>query len=152
MPAWGIVQSAPDEFSMYVSEHYGWPDNRLRRVTVRRHGFAAAHAGAAGGEFTTRVVKFGGDTLILNYATSAAGSVEVEIQDEHGAAIPGFTLADVEPLYGDELDAPVSWKSKARLAELIGKPVRFRFVLNDADLFAIQTRAASPKSGSKTGG
>ena len=48
MPAWGIVQTSPDEFSMYVSEHYAWPDNRLRRVTVRRHGFSSAHAGFLG--------------------------------------------------------------------------------------------------------
>ena len=60
MPAWGIVQTSPNEFSMYVSEHYRWPDNRLRRVTVRRHGFVAAHADAKGGEFTTPVLKFAG--------------------------------------------------------------------------------------------
>ena len=64
MPAWGIVQTSPDEFSMYVSEHYRWPDNRLRRVTVRRHGFASVHAGFGGGEFTTPVLTFGGDRLV----------------------------------------------------------------------------------------
>jgi hypothetical protein len=139
MPAWGIVQTSPDEFSMYVSEHYGWPDNRLRRVTVRRHGFAAAHAGADGGEFTTRVLKFAGEQLVLNYATSAAGSVQVEIQDDEGTAIPGYMHSDMDPLYGDELDAAVTWKSKSTLSELAGQPVRLRFVLRDADLFAFRT-------------
>jgi hypothetical protein len=139
MPAWGIVQTSPDEFSMYVSEHYGWADNRLRRVTVRRHGFASAHAGYSGGEFTTRVLKFAGDQLVLNYATSAGGSVQVEIQDENGAVVPGFALADMDQLYGDELDAVVRWKSKRNISELAGRPVRFRFALDDADLFAFQT-------------
>lgn len=40
MPAWGIVQLDPAKFSMYITEHYEWPDHRLRRITVRRHGFA----------------------------------------------------------------------------------------------------------------
>jgi len=146
MPAWGIVQTSPDEFSIYVSEHYGWPDNRLRRVTVRRHGFASARAGADGGELTTRVFKFAGEQLVLNYATSAAGSLQVEIQDDKGVAIPGYTLSDMDPLFGDELDAIATWKSTNRIADLVGKPVRLRFVLHDADLFSLRTGTTSATS------
>jgi hypothetical protein len=43
------------------------------------------------------------------------------------------------PLFGDELDAVATWKSGSDLSELIGKPIRFRFVLKDADLFALRT-------------
>ncbi len=145
MPAWGIVQTSPDEFSMYVSEHYGWPDNRLRRVTIRRHGFAAAHAGLGGGEFTTRPMIFSGDKLVLNYATSAAGSIAVEIQDENGKPISGYTIADMTPLYGDELDAAITWKADKTISSLVGKPVRLRFVLRDADLFALRTSKSDEK-------
>ncbi len=150
MPAWGIVQTSPDEFSMYVSEHYRWPDNRLRRVTIRRHGFASVHAGHAGGEFTTRALTFGGDRLILNYATSAAGGLRVEIQDAKGSAIPGCALADMEELFGDELDAVVTWKSKRDLIELKGKPVRFHVVLRDADLFTIRTATTNDRIDAST--
>lgn len=139
MPAWGIVQLDPAEFSIYISEHYEWPDNRLRRLTVRRHGFASVHAGAAGGEFTTRPLTFTGKNLILNYATSAAGSIQVEVQDAQGKPIQGRTLADMPPLFGDELDAVVNWRSGSELSDLIGKPVRFRFVMRDADVFALRT-------------
>ena len=142
MPAWGIVQTSPEEFSMYVSEHYGWPDNRLRRVTVRRHGFASAHASAAGGEFTTRPVTFGGDKLGLNYATSAGGAVQIEVQDESGDPIPGYALKDMKPLFGDELDVVVAWSTKSDVSELAGKSVRLRFVLRDADIFSIRTAKA----------
>jgi hypothetical protein len=38
-----------------------------------------------------------------------------------------------------QLYAFVSWKSSSDLSSLIGKPVRFRFVLKDADLFALRT-------------
>ena len=75
----------------------------------------------------------------MNYATSAAGSLQVELQDELGKPIEGRTLADIPPLFGDELDAVVRWKSGNDLSDLIGKPVRFRFVLKDADLFALRT-------------
>jgi hypothetical protein len=137
-PAVGIIQTAADEWSLYVSEHYGWPDNRLRRVTVRPHGFASASAGRAGGELVTRPVVFSGKALRLNYSTSAAGSVVVELQDESGKPLHGFAASDMKPLFGDELDAAVSWKDGSDLSGVAGKPVRFRFVLTDADLFAMR--------------
>jgi hypothetical protein len=139
MPAWGIVQLDPAEFSMYITEHYEWPDHRLRRITMRRHGFASVHAGAAGGEFTTRLLRFTGKHLILNYATSAAGAIQIEVLDEQDTPIKDRSLADMPALFGDELDGIVAWKSGSDLSGLIGKPVRFRFVLIDADLFALRT-------------
>ncbi|MDZ4286852.1 MAG: kelch repeat-containing protein, partial [Prosthecobacter sp.] len=138
MTAAGIVETAPDEWSLYVSEHYRSPDNRLRRVTVRKQGFASMHADARGGEFVTKSLRIGGDKLILNYATSAAGSIQVEIQDEDGKPLPGFTLADMPELYGDELEAPVTWKAGSDLSALKGKTVRLRFIMKDADLFALR--------------
>ncbi|MSU51239.1 MAG: hypothetical protein EXS37_19485 [Opitutus sp.] len=138
MPAWGIVESAPGEWSLYISEHYRWPDNRLRRLVLPRHRIASMHAPARTGEFTTRPVTFTGRQLVLNYATSAAGSLQVEVQDEAGRPLPGFAITDLPPLYGDELDAVVKWKTRADLSSLAGKPVRLHFVLNDADLFALR--------------
>ncbi len=138
MPAWGIVESAPGEWSMYLSEHYRWPDNRIRRLVLPRHRLASVRAGARGGEFTTRPLVAGGRELVLNYATSAAGSVQVEVQDENGRPLPGFALADMAPLFGDELDGIVRWKAGATLPTLNGKPVRLRFVLKDADVFALR--------------
>lgn len=138
MPVWGIVatESEPNEFSMYVSEHYRWPTNRLRRVSVRRHGFASVRATKAG-EFVTKPIKFAGDQLMLNYATSAVGSVQVEVQDEAGNPLPGFAAEDCETLFGDELNRRVQWKG-GDLAKHSGKPVRLRFVMNDADVYSMQ--------------
>lgn len=138
MPAWGILQIDPDEFSMYISEHYEWPGNRLRRITIRRHGFASVNAGYGGGEFTTRPLTFSGKRLILNYATSAVGSVQVEVQDEGGRPLADFALSDMDPLYGDELDAVTQWRGGDDLSDLIGRPVRLRFVLKDADIYSLR--------------
>ena len=138
MPAYGIIEGVPGEWSMYVSEHFRHADNRLRRITVRKQGFASLHGDAKGGECVTHPLRFTGKTLHLNYATSAAGSIQIEIQDEQGMAISGFALADMPLLYGDELDAIAAWKSGSNVSALAGKTVRLRLLMKDADLFALR--------------
>jgi hypothetical protein len=138
MTAWGIIQTTPEEFSLYISEHYRWPDNRLRRMTIPRHRFASMHASVPGGQFVTKPIRFSGTKLILNYSTSAAGSVRVELQDEGGKPIPGFTLDDYPVLYGDSLDEAATWKGGADLTSLKDRAVRVRFVMEDADLYAMR--------------
>jgi hypothetical protein len=140
MPAWGVVETG-DDFSFYVSEHYDWPDNRLRRVTVPKNRIAGIHADADGGFCVTRPLRFSGSELFVNYSTSAAGSVVVELLDTDHRPVPGFTAAEFEPLYGDELDAVARWNGR-RLAEAPVKPVRLRVRLADADVFAIRTGQA----------
>ena len=134
-PAPGIVETAPDTWSLYASSHYGWSSNRLQRLVVRPWGFASLNACYRGGECTTKPLALSGDTLHLNYATSAVGSIRVEVQDAGGAAIKGFALEDATPLYGDALDAP--WPTD--FSSLTGQTVRLRFVLQDADLFSIRS-------------
>jgi hypothetical protein len=138
MPAAGIIATGQEEYSLYITEHYDWQDHRLRRLTVRRNGFASVHADAEGGEFVTHPITFNGSRLRLNYATSAVGSVAVEIQDAQGRPLPGYALEDCAPLFGDELSAVVRWKGGEDLAPLVGRTVRLRFVLRDADLYALQ--------------
>jgi hypothetical protein len=91
-------------------------------------------AGYGGGEVLTKPLVFAGDTLFLNYSTSAVGSIRVEVQDAVGKPIESFSLEDAEPLFGDELEA--AWP--ADFSALKGTPVRFRFVLRDADLFSFR--------------
>ena len=147
-PAIGILPLSGTEWSMYVSEHYGWSDNRLRRLSVRPWGFASIGAGHRGGTVDTCAMRFAAPQLRLNFSTSAVGSVRVEIGDEEGRALPGFALDDMDPLYGDQLDAPISWKGGGDLSALIGTPVRLRFELRDADVFAL--RFAAPDAGGQS--
>jgi hypothetical protein len=76
--------------------------------------------------------------LILNYATSASGSIRVEIQDLNRNPLPSFSLEDSPLIWGDEIERAVAWKPDRPLKMLAGKPVRLRFVLKDADLYAIR--------------
>jgi hypothetical protein len=96
------------------------------------------HAPLSGGEMTTKPFKFTGQRLSLNYSTSAAGSLRVEVQDSAGTPIPGFSLADTDELFGDTIDQQAAWNNSPDVARLAGKEVRLHFVLRDGDLFSFQ--------------
>jgi hypothetical protein len=137
-PALGVVPTGEREMSFYVVRRYGQPQIHLRRYTLRPDGFASVHAGYAGGEMRTRLLRFGGTRLEVNFATSAAGGVRVEIQDAAGRPLPGYALSDCVELIGDRVDHAVNWKSGADVARLAAQPVRLRFALKDADLYALR--------------
>jgi hypothetical protein len=136
--AWGILETSPDEFSMYVNEHYYWEDSYIRRITVPRHRFASVHGDYSGGVMITKPITVEGRSLVLNYATSAAGSVRVGVIDEAGWPVPYFSTEDCDVIYGDELDCTVTWRGKADLSKFVGKAVRFKFELKDADIYALR--------------
>jgi hypothetical protein len=153
--AWGIVETKPEpaptgvqpllppdtprELSVYATEG-GWfgDSNRLRRYTLRVDGFVSVQAPMSGGEFITRPLVFEGRRLVINFSTSAAGSIRAEIQDAGGKPVEGFCLADCPVIYGDTIEHVVSWKNGSDVGKLSGKPVRLRFALKDADLYSIR--------------
>ncbi len=144
-PAWGLLATAPDEISLFVERHYTFPSNHLERMVIRTDGFVSVHADYAGGELRTRPLIFQGENLILNFATSAAGSIRVEIQDVEGNPLPGFGLEDSPLIWGDQIEQTVTWErthakatSDKPLARIAGKPVRLRFVMKDADLYSLR--------------
>jgi hypothetical protein len=99
-------------------------------------GFASVNAPMEGGGFTTRPFKFKGKQLSLNFSTSAYGTIKVEIQDLNGEPIPGFTLEDCSPIFGDTIDRPVIWKSGIDLSSIEGRSIRLHVKMNDADLYS----------------
>ncbi len=146
--AWGIVQTrservgSPDELSIYVVEGY-WMGRSInvRRYSLRMDGFVSAQAPLAGGEVVTRPLRFDGNRLRLNYSTSGSGGIRVELQDVDGMPFEGFSQADADEVFGDQIEGVVTWKGNRNVSSLAGKPVRIRFVLKDADLFAFRFAA-----------
>ncbi|MBU0596475.1 hypothetical protein KJ567_07315 [Candidatus Bipolaricaulota bacterium] len=136
--AWGLAPTSDTEISLYWTEHYRYPTYHLRRGTVRTDGFVSIHAGAEGGEVLTRPLTFDGKALVVNYSTSAIGSLRFELCDGDGKACEGFALADSEKLYGDEIAHEVKWAKGSDVSALVGKPVRLRVQLKDADLYSIR--------------
>ncbi len=145
---WGIVttaspmEGAPDELSFYVSEGNRREHNSkvFRRYTLRMDGFVSVNASRQGGDVITCPVTFAGDNLTINFSASAAGGVRVELQDIQGVPIPGLTLEDNVESLGDDLERKVRWKGKRDLGALKDIPVRLRFQLVDADLYAFQLK------------
>jgi len=137
----GILQTSPEEMSLYGMEHKQEPDCHIVRYGLRTDGFVSVNAVYAGGEFTTRPLTFAGREMELNYSTSAVGSVRVEVQDAQGHPMPGFTMDDCPAQFGDEIEGTVTWAGAPSLEQLSGNPVRLRFAIKDADLYAFKFRA-----------
>ena len=147
MTATGVVSTGDDEISLYVLRHYKFPSIHMERMVLRTDGFVSLNAGYGGGEVVTKPLTFKGNNLVLNFATSAAGSIHIEIQDEAGRPLPGFALEESPLVWGDEIEHTVVWRrshagatSKEPLKRIAGKPVRLRLVMKDADLFSLRFR------------
>ena len=136
----GVVPTGEDEISMYVTREAGTDSWHIRRYALRVDGFASVNAPYNGGEMVSRLLTFSGSELVLNYSTSAAGSVRVEIQGPSGEAIPGYALEDAQEIVGDEIERLVAWEAGSDVSALAGKPVRLRFVMKDADLYSLRFR------------
>lgn len=162
---WANVQSAGgcclvvgDRLFFYVSGRRGVPGSNDPGVcstglaTLRRDGFASmddargtgafrVRGGVAPGTLTTRPVRFTGRHLFVN-ANAAGGEIRVELLDEAGAPVDGFSAGACTPVRGDSTKALVSWRDGAGLDRVAGEAVRFRFHVNRARLYAFWVSAA----------
>jgi hypothetical protein len=137
-PAYGIVPGPDNKLYLYVNTHWVQKTNRVELYTLRTDGFVSVNAPYAGGELLTKPLRFTGNRLILNFATSAIGGIHVAIEDETGEPIPGFTRKECVEIIGNEIEREVAWKDGNALRALAGRPVRLRFLMRDADLFSFQ--------------
>ena len=81
----------------------------------------------------------------MNYAARTNGKLRVEIRRADGTPVTGYALADAVPLTGDEIDGVAGWKLGSDVSALAGVPVQLRFVLDNADLFAMQFQSQPNK-------
>lgn len=138
MPALNVVQTGDEEMSLYLECNYAQPTVHLQRFSLRLDGFASVRAPYEGGELLTRPLRFAGECLMINFATSAGGGVRVEIQDASGTPLPGYSLAEAVEQVGNAIERPVAWQRGGDVSALSGRPVRLRFALKDADLYALR--------------
>jgi hypothetical protein len=142
-----------DKLYFYFSGREKDPDNWPGRAStglamMRRDGFASMNAGADEGTLTTRSLRFNGQHLFVN-AAAHQGNLIVEALDESGRVIEPFSKSNCVPMCEDNTLAEVKWKGAENLSVLSGQPVRFRFHLRNAALYAFWV---SPKpSGASRG-
>ena len=91
-------------------------------------------------EFT---ITLEGDALEIN-VDARAGWIRVEVLDEHGQPMPGYSGTDA-PNYRsvDTLRWSPTWNEHQDLLPLQGRTVRLRFGLRNARLYAFQVRVTS---------
>ncbi|TWT60768.1 hypothetical protein [Rubinisphaera italica] len=142
---WGMIQTkshlagAPDEISLYATEGYWLGESTaFRRYTMRLDGFVSVSAPFLGGTLVTKPLTFEGSSLEINFSTSAAGGIRIELQDTAGNPLPGYSLEDCDVQFGDQIDRIVSWKGDRDISDLTGQSVRLNVELMDADLYSFQ--------------
>ena len=135
-PATGMIETksalkyAPDEYSMYCKEkHWSGEPSELRRYTIRKDGFCSMSSGYGESKIYTRPLVFDGNTLELNFSTSARGYVYIKLHCQ------GKTISSCE-LFGDTLERIVPFDGD--LSEFAGKEVTLEFTLRDADLYSFR--------------
>jgi len=116
----------------------------IGRATTRLDGFVAAEAGFAGGELVTRPLRFEGQRLELNADTGGGGWVRVELQDENGRPLEGFSARDSIPISGNSVRLTAAWGDAVAegtdVSSLAHRPVRVRFLMRDCRLYAYKFR------------
>lgn len=110
----------------------------ISRAILRLDGFVSADADYEGGTILTPPLRFQGSRLELNVDTSAGGVVRVEILEESGKPIRGFTMHEAEEITTNDVKAVVKWTGGSDVSRLAGKPVRLRFLMRAAKLYAFQ--------------
>ena len=102
---------------------------------LRRDGFCSMDATTRAGQLTTRPVVFKGSHLFVN-ASAGTGRMVVEVLDADGKVLAPFTKENCNPVSVDKTLHPVTWKGNADLGKLAGKKVKFRFHLENGQLYS----------------
>lgn len=93
------------------------PANTIGQVTLKARDLSAVKA------------------ILVNARTEAGGAVRLEILNEDGYRLHGFTRDEAIPMTGDKVDFTTAWKEKS-LADLKPGKYQLRFHLDCAELFA----------------
>ncbi|MAE64102.1 MAG: hypothetical protein CMJ18_07480, partial [Phycisphaeraceae bacterium] len=117
-------------------------------ATLRLDGFISLNAGVAWGQVTTWPIVFKGSKLALNVdaerlvpSESYDHGVRVEITDPMNQVMPGYSYRDCDPIRVDDVRCPVTWKGNPDVSRFAGQPIKLRFYLSFASLYAFQFHA-----------
>lgn len=103
-------------------------------ATLRRDGFVSMSVSNTEGYLITEPLLFDGDYLFVN--ANIRGEMRVEILDNKGNTIKGYTKDDSIVISENSTKHKVSWGSKESLKHLGEKKIRIKFYLSDGDLYS----------------
>jgi len=145
----GMIRRGDEIYQYYAGYKYthgAWSEitdemvhsGSIYRTVQRLDGFVSADAAWGGGALTTPPITFEGSKLELNINCSAMGTARVELRDADDNPIEGFTLADADIIYGNNVHKIVTWKGNPDVSALAGKPIKLHFKMRAAKLYAFQ--------------
>ena len=139
VPATAGDAAAQDRLLFYTGSRWtpGQLDGRtaIGALRIRRDRFVEQHAAEEGWLLTRELVLDGAE---LQVNCRADGELRVELAEYPGQAIPGFALADCDPIIGDHVARTVTWGGSPDLSRLRGRPVYIRFHLRAAGIWAFR--------------
>ncbi len=145
-----------DEILIYYSANgtAGMAEGKISQIPRRRDvglaklrldGFISLEAGVNWGQVTTWPIVFTGAALELNVNSKRVippevqdYGVRVEILDHYGNAHDGYRFEDCDPIRVDDIRHRVTWKGSDDVSKLAGEPIRLRFHMAFASLYAFQ--------------
>ncbi|MHB9105950.1 MAG: hypothetical protein ACYDCO_02740 [Armatimonadota bacterium] len=108
----------------------------IGRATLRRDGFASWDSlPGETGVLLTQPLTVEGETLSVN-ADAQAGRLRVEVLNEAGQVLPGFSAGECLPLSEDTSRYTQCRLPIASVRQLAGQTVRLKFYLENARIFA----------------
>ncbi len=128
--AWGIVQNGENELVMYHGR-------KPLMYKFRTDGFVSlGSVGLKTGSVLTNVLYRSSGGLEFNLSTSAGGFFQVEICDEDGKPVPGFTFRELKPFWGDSIRWKPEWNGR-KFSELPPMKFRLHFKMRECDVFSV---------------
>ena len=111
-------------------------------ATLRRDGFVSLDAPPPQqgippeSTLLTKPLWSTGSRLVVN--ADAKGYINAELTDPGGRVLPGFGHADCDAFTGDSLRHTFTWKGREDISGCF--PLRIRFRMHDAQLYALQVQ------------
>ncbi len=107
---------------------------------LRLDGFVSLDADETGGFMITKPLTFEDSRLEIN-ADADGGEIQIELLDgETDKVLPGFDKEVFETFRGDSVEHEAIWRDSPGPDRLTGRPVRLKFYLRKARLFAFRFR------------
>ncbi len=144
--AWnnGNLQSAAgsplivnDKLYFYLSGRRLTPNNEeittTGLATLRRDGFVSMKTEDLA-TLTTPKLSFNGEFFFIN--ANISGKLWVELLDEKGEAIKGFSKKDCIEFTGDNSKQIIKWESNPTLKSLKGQKIKVKFYIENGEVFS----------------
>ena len=138
-PAVGLIETPgryedeEPEITQFVKEAcWDRKTPELLRYVWRKDGFASYKADYKKTMLLTKPFTFEGETLSMNFCTSARGGIYIKVLDEYSNPIEGYSTCE---MFGDSVNRIIDFDKP--FGELQGKKIRLQFEMRDAELFAL---------------